>query len=108
MIEAGDLIITLKAINFDGDSGDDHDNVNDDNITEMPTSGDLNRETVFFLPPPPPPPRKLTQPPMGMGTLYDVLHDVHTIKSRMLEMIFVNDKNAPETVLRIRKIQVLS
>ena len=26
----------------------------------------------------------------------------------MLEIIFVNDKNAPETVLRIRKIQVLS
>ena len=37
---------------------------------------------------------------MEMGTLYDVLHDVHTIKSRMLEIIFVNDKNAPETVLR--------
>ena len=54
------------------------------------------------------PPEKLTQPPMGMGTLYDVLHDVHTIKSRMLEIIFVNDKNAPETVLQIRKIQVLS
>ena len=26
----------------------------------------------------------------------------------MLEIIFVKDKNAPETVLRIRKIQVLS
>ena len=45
---------------------------------------------------------------MGMGTLYDVLHDVHTFKSRMLEKIFLNEKNAPETVLRIRKIQVLS
>ena len=48
-----------------------------------------------------PPPEKLTQPPIGMGTLYDVLHDVHTIKSRMLEIIFVNDKNAPKTVLRL-------
>ena len=67
-------------------------------------------ETVFFYFPPEfkRPPENLTQPPMGMGTLYDVLHDVHTIKSRMLEIIFVNDKNAPETVLRIRKIQVLS
>ena len=53
MIEAGDLIITLKAINFDGDSGDDHDNVNDDNITEMPTSGDLKSGDCFFLTPPP-------------------------------------------------------
>ena len=26
----------------------------------------------------------------------------------MLEIIFVNDKNAPETLLRIRKIQILS
>ena len=40
--------------------------------------------------------------------LYDVSHDVHTIEIRMLEKIFVNDKNAPETILRIRKIQVLS
>ena len=32
-------------------------------------------------------------------------NDVHTIEIRMLEKIFVNDKNAPETVLRIRKIQ---
>ena len=81
-------------------------------IPEMPTSGDLKLGAClfFYFPPvfqrPPPPPEKLT--PMGMGTLYDVLHDVHTNKSRMLEIIFVNDKNAPETVLRIRKIQVLS
>ena len=77
--------------------------------TEMPTSGDLKLGDCLFLLPPgisttPPQKKTLTQPPMGMGTLYDVLHDAHTIKSRMLEIIFVNDKNAPETVLRIRKI----
>ena len=57
------------------------------------------------------PPEFQRPPPPGMGmteALYDVSHDVHTIEIRMLEKIFVNDKNAPETILRIRKIQVLS
>ena len=58
---------------------------------EMPTSGDLKSETVFFsLPPPPhlgisttPHPRKIDPAPNGndLGH-YDVLHDVHTIKIR--------------------------
>ena len=56
-----------------------------------------------------PPGISTTPPGMGMTeALYDVSHDVHTIEIRMLEKIFVNDKNAPETILRIRKIQVLS
>ena len=67
----------------------------------MPTSGDLKSgDCLFFYFPPgisttPPPPRKIDP----ARTLYDVVHDVHTIKIRMLEIIFVNDKNAPETVL---------
>ena len=73
----------------------------------MPTSGDLKSgDCIFFTPP-----RNFNDPPPGMGmteALYDVSHDVHTIEIRMLEKIFVNDKNAPETILRIRKIQVLS
>ena len=72
MIEAGDLIITLKAINFDGDSGDDHDNVNDDNITEMPTSGDLKSGDCFFLTPPPGismTPPKIDPAPNGNGDI---------------------------------------
>ena len=81
----------------------------DDNLTldvpEMPTSGDL-KSGDFLLPS-----RNFNDPSPQwewLKTLYDVLHDVHTIKIRMLEIIFVNDKIAPETVLRIRKIQVLS
>ena len=69
----------------------------------MPTSGDLKSGDYLFFTSPPEfqrPPRKIDPVPNG--------NDVHTIKIRMLETIFVNDKNAPETVLRIRKIQVLS
>ena len=51
-----------------------------------------------------------------LRTLYDFLHDVHTIKIRNHRFNARNNlcqwlntsKNAPETVLRIRKIQVLS
>ena len=82
---------------------------------EMPTSGDLKSgDCLFFTSPsefqgPPSPPKNWPSPQWEwLRTLYDVLHDVHTIKIRMLEIIFVNDKNAPETVLRIRKLQVLS
>ena len=75
----------------------------------MPTSGDLKSGDCPFFPSPPEFHRHPPSPPKkNCGTLYDILHDVHTVKSRMLEIIFVNDKNAPETVLRIRKIQVLS
>ena len=66
----------------------------------------IGRLYFFYSPP------EFQRPsPPGMGmteALYDVSHDVHTIEIRMLEKIFVNDKNAPETILRIRKIQVLS
>ena len=65
---------------------------------------------------PPPPPDKLTQPPMGM-TL-DIIWSltwIHTIKIRNHRFDARNNlcqwlntsKNAPETVLWIRKIQVL-
>ena len=59
----------------------------------MPTSGDLKSgDCLFFThyPPgipsePPPPPRKIDPAPNGNDldrTLYDVLHDAHTIKIR--------------------------
>ena len=83
-----------------------------DPMTEMPTSGDLKSGDCLFLVTPgisTTPPKNWPSPQWEwLRTLYDVLHDVHTIKIRMLEIIFVNDKNAPETVLRIRKLQVLS
>ena len=75
-------------------------------LSEMPTSGDLKSgDYLFFFYLPPrifndSPPRKIDPAPNrnDLGHYnYDVLHDVHTIKIRMLE-----------TVLRIRKIQVLS
>ena len=54
---------------------------------------------------------------MGMtyDFIYEVLHEVHTIKIRNHHFVARNNlcerlnmcKNAPETVLRIRKIQVL-
>ena len=86
----------------------------------------LNQETVFFsLPPPrdfqwtpsPPSPENWPSPQWEwLGTLYEVLHDTHTIKIRNHCFYATNNlcqwlntcKNAPETVLRIRKIQVLS
>ena len=84
----------------------------------------LNRETVFFSLPPPrdlqwhPPKAENWPSPQWewLRTLHDVLHDSHTIKIRNHRFDARNNlcqwlntcKNAPETVLRIRKIQVLS
>ena len=65
----------------------------------MPTSGDLKSgDCLFFYFPP----RKIDPAPNGN----DLGH--YMTSYMMLEIIFVNNKNAPETVLRIRKIQVLS
>ena len=97
-------------------------------VPEMPTSGrpKIGRLSIFHYPPefqrPHPPPRPV--PPKNWPspnwewprTLYDVLHNVHTIKIRnhrfdarsKLCQWLNTFKNAPETVLRIRKIQVLS
>ena len=76
---------------------------------EMPTSGDLKSGDCHFFTPPRNFNKNWPSPQWEwLRTLYDVLHDVHIIKIWMLEIIFVNDKNAPETVLQIRKIQVLS
>ena len=90
----------------------------------MPTSGDLKSgDCLFFTIPPgisttPPPPLKNWPSPSWewLRTLYDVLHDVHTIKIRNHRFDARNNlcqwlntcKNAPETVLRIKKIHVLS
>ena len=90
-------------------------------LTGMPTPGDLKSgDSLFYSPP-----DKLTQPPMGMtqDIIYEVLHEVHTIKIRNHHFvardksIFVardnlcerlnTCKNALETVLQKRKIQVL-
>ena len=60
-------------------------------LTEMPTSGDLKSGDYLFFttppprfqrrPPPPPHKDKLTQPQWEwLKTLYEVLHEVHTIK----------------------------
>ena len=60
-------------------------------LTEMPTSGDLKSGDYLFFttppprfqrrPPPPPYKDKLTQPQWEwLKTLYEVLHEVHTIK----------------------------
>ena len=51
-------------------------------LAGMPTPGDLKSgDSLFYTPPPP---DKLTQPPMGMtqDIIYEVLHEVHTIKIR--------------------------
>ena len=90
----------------------------------MPTSGDLKSgDCLFFTIPrnfnetPPPHPQKNWPSPQWEWprTLYDVLHDAHTIKirnhcfgARNNLCQWLNTCNAPETVLRIRKIQVLS
>ena len=85
-------------------------------LSEMPTSGDLKLgDCLFFTTPPPP---KYWPSPQWewLRTLYGILHDLHTIKIRNHRFDARNNlcqwlntcKNAPETVLRIRKIQVLS
>ena len=95
--------------------------------TEMPTPGDLKSGDCLFFTTPPPPGIILTEPPPPpknwpspqlewLRTLYDVLRDVHTIKIQNHHLDARNNlcqwlntcKNAPETVLQIRKIQVLS
>ena len=50
--------------------------------SEMPTSGDLKSgDCLFFTTLPPTPPKKKLNPAgKWLRTLYDVLHDVHTIK----------------------------
>ena len=90
---------------------------------EMPTSGDLKSGDCLFFTTPPPgisttgPPKNWPSPQWEwLRTLYDVLHDVHTIKIRNHHFDARNNlcpwqntyKNAPETVLRIRKLNVLS
>ena len=89
----------------------------------MPTSGDLKSGDCLFFTTPrnfndcPPPPKNWPSPQWEwLRTLYDVLHDVHTIKIRNHRFDARNNlcqwlntcKNAPETVLRIKKIHVLS
>ena len=86
----------------------------------MPTSGDLRSgDCPLFTTPSPPPPSKNWSSPQWewLRTLYDVLHYVHTIKIWNHRFDAGNNlcqwlntcKNAPETVLQIRKIiQVLS
>ena len=90
---------------------------------EMPTSGDLKSvDSLFFTtspppapnlnsmnPAPPPHPRQISK---WLRTLYEVLHEVHTLKICDHRFDARNNccqwLNAPETVQRIRKIQVLS
>ena len=82
-------------------------------MTEMPTSGDLTLsfslppEIQWTLPPSPPPIN------MGMGhymkSYMKYILSKFTIIVLMPEIIFVNDiegaKNAPETILRIKKFK---
>ena len=55
---------------------------------------------------PPPPPQKNNDPAPNGNDLGH--HMTSYMMYILLKLIFVNDKNAPETVLRIRKIHVLS
>ena len=92
-------------------------------VSEMPTSGDLKSgDSLFHCPTgistyPPPSPTNWPSPQWEwLRTLNEVLHWVHTIKIRNHRFDARNNlcqrlstcKNAPETVQRIRKIQVLS
>ena len=88
-------------------------------LPEMPTSWDLKSgDCLFFTSCPPPTPLKNWPSPQWewLRTLYDFFHDVHSIKIRNHRFDARNNlrrwlntcKNSPETVLRIRKIQVLS
>ena len=93
-------------------------------LAEMPTSGDVKSgDYLFFTTPPPgfqwrPLKDKLTQPQWEwLKTLYEVLHEIHTIKLRdhrfdakiiiVSDQILVKMPQKPLTVLRIRKIQIL-
>ena len=89
----------------------------------MPTSGDLKSGDSLFFTTLPPSPKKFNEPLSPsphpwqiwewLRTLYDVLHEVHTIKTRNHRFDARNNlcqwvnrcKNVPETILRIRKIQ---
>ena len=87
---------------------------------EMPTSGDLKSGDSLFITPSPrismdPPSTNWSSPKWEwLTTLYELLHEVHTIKihhfdarNNLCQWLNVC-KNAPETLPRIRKIQVLS
>ena len=93
-------------------------------VTEMPTSGDLKTGDFLFFTTCPPSPgtsmnAALTSHPWQiwewLRTLYEVLHEVHTIKIRDHRFHARNNlclwlnrcKKAPEIILRIRKIHVL-
>ena len=119
------LELTKDAFHFNTKVPCFFNSLSPDILTEMPTSGDLKSgDCLFFTTPTPwnfndPPARKKNWPSPQcecLRTLYDVLHDVHTIKIRNHSFDARNNlcqwlntcKNAPETVLRIRKIQVLS
>ena len=95
-------------------------------LAEMPTSGDVKSVKSFSQPHPldfdgGPPFRplkdKLTQPQWKwLKTLYEVLHEIHTIKlcdhrfdAKIIivsDQILVKMPQKPLTVLRIRKIQI--
>ena len=76
----------------------------------------IGRLSFFHYPPPPHPRNWPSFQWEWLRTLYDLEHDVHTIKiwnhhfdDRNNLCQWLNTcKNAPETVLRIRKIQLLS